>query len=205
MMDTYRDEQIDRFISNEMEPAERKAFCRELETDEELQKQVKLRGLLAEAEIREAEKQAFRALAAHPAKKRKKLIWSTAAVAAIVLGILFLIGNSYRYAPADIFRTYYVKPVIEPSRGGGETATILRAASDYLIQGRAQDAIALLTPEILDSEYSEEAEWLLLCAYLHTNDREKAKVTAESIIRKDGAYTAEATAILKELKEKKLF
>ena len=96
MMDTYRDEQIDRFISNEMEPAERKAFCRELETDEELQKQVKLRGLLAEAEIREAEKQAFRALAAHPAKKRKKLIWSTAAVAAIVLGILFLIGNSYR-------------------------------------------------------------------------------------------------------------
>lgn len=27
MMDTYRDEQIDRFISNEMEPAERKAFC----------------------------------------------------------------------------------------------------------------------------------------------------------------------------------
>lgn len=42
-------------------------------------------------------------------------------------------------------------------------------------------------------------------AYLHTNDREKAKVTAESIIRKDGAYTAEATAILKELKEKKLF
>ena len=196
-MDTYRDEQIDRFISNEMEPAERKAFCRELETDEELQKQVKLRGLLAEAEIREAEKQAFRALAAHPAKKRKKLIWSTAAVAAIVLGILFLIGNSYR--------TYYVKPVIEPSRGGGETATILRTASDYLIQGRAQDAIALLTPEILDSEYSEEAEWLLLCAYLHTNDREKAKVTAESIIRKDGAYTAEATAILKELKEKKLF
>ena len=187
-MDTYRDEQIDRFISNEMEPAERKAFCRELETDEELQKQVKLRGLLAEAEIREAEKQAFRALAAHPAKKRKKLIWSTAAVAAIVLGILFLIGNSYRYAPADIFRTYYVKPVIEPSRGGGETATILRTAS-----------------EILDSEYSEEAEWLLLCAYLHTNDREKAKVTAESIIRKDGAYTAEATAILKELKEKKLF
>ena len=186
-MDTYRDEQIDRFISNEMEPAERKAFCRELETDEELQKQVKLRGLLAEAEIREAEKQAFRALAAHPAKKRKKLIWSTAAVAAIVLGILFLIGNSYRYAPADIFRTYYVKPVIEPSRGGGETATILRTASDYLIQGRAQDAIALLTPEILDSEYSEEAEWLLLCAYLHTNDREKAKVTAESIIRKDGA------------------
>ena len=77
MMDTYRDEQIDRFISNEMEPEEHKAFCRELETNEELRKQVKLRGLLAEAEIREAEKQAFRALAAHPAKKRKKLIWST--------------------------------------------------------------------------------------------------------------------------------
>lgn len=56
MIDTYRDKQIDRFINNEMAPEERAIFIRELETDGELQQQVKLRGLLAEAEIREAEK-----------------------------------------------------------------------------------------------------------------------------------------------------
>ncbi len=119
-----------------------------------------------------------------------------------MLGILFLIGNSYRYAPADIFRTYYVKPVIEPSRGGGETATILRTASDYLIQDVRKDAIALLTPEILDSEYSEKPNGYYSAPICIPTTGEKAKVTAESIIRKDGAYTAEATAILKELKEK---
>ena len=50
-MDTYRDEQIDRFISNEMEPEEHKAFCRELETNEELRKQVKLRGQIGRAHV----------------------------------------------------------------------------------------------------------------------------------------------------------
>lgn len=206
MIDTYRDKQIDRFINNEMLPEERATFCRELETDGELRKQVKLRALLAEAEIRKAEKEALRILAAKSRKRNKRWVWGSVAAAAMVLGILFLAGNSYRYAPADIFRTYYTEPVIEPSRGGeGETATILRTASDYLVQDRAQDAIALLTPEILDSEYSEEAEWLLLCAYLCTNNREKAKETAESISRQGGLYAAEATAILGELNEKYLF
>ena len=182
MIDTYRDKQIDRFINNEMPPEERAVFIRELETDGELQQQVKLRGLLAEAEIREAEKEALRTLTGNSRRKRLRRLWSGAA-AAIVLGVLFFVGNSHRYAPADIFRTYYVEPVIEPSRGGNETAAILHTASGYLKQERAQDAIALLTPQILDSEYGEEAEWLLLCAYLYDNNREKAKVTAEAISR----------------------
>lgn len=205
MIDAYRNEQIDRFINNEMEPEERKAFSRELTTDEELKKQVKLRGLLAEAEIREAEKKALRALTAKPQKRHKRWIWSSAAAAAVVLGILFFVGNSHRYAPTDIFRTYYAEPVIEPSRGGNEAVAILYTASDYLKQERAQDAIALLTPEVLSSEYGEEAEWLLLCAYLYDNNREKAKETAEAISRKDGLYATEAAAILKQLNEKYLF
>lgn len=206
MIDTYKDRQIDRFINNEMPPEERAIFIRELETDGELQKQVKLRGLLAEAEIREAEKEAIRTLTEDARRKRQRRHWSSvAATAAIVLGMLYFVGNSHRYAPADIFQTFYTEPVIEPSRGGNETAGILRIASDYLKQERAQDAIALLTPEILDSEYGEEAEWLLLCAYLHADNREMAKETAESISRKDGLYATEATAILKQLNEKYLF
>ena len=51
MIDTYRDKQIDRFINNEMAPEERAIFIRELETDGELQKQVKLRGIGPEGGI----------------------------------------------------------------------------------------------------------------------------------------------------------
>ena len=77
MIDTYRDKQIDRFINNEMPPEERAVFIRELETDGELQQQVKLRGLLAEAEIREAEKEALRTLTGNSRRKRLRRLCSS--------------------------------------------------------------------------------------------------------------------------------
>ena len=83
MIDTYRDKQIDRFINNEMPPEERAVFIRELETDGELQQQVKLRGLLAEAEIREAEKEALRTLTGNSRRKRLRRLWSGAAAAIV--------------------------------------------------------------------------------------------------------------------------
>lgn len=206
MMDAYRDEQIDRFINNGMQPEEHEAFRRELEADEELQKQVKLRALLAEASVREAEKEALQALTSrHPARRRILMRSSAAAIAAVLLGVLFFIGNSHRYTPEDIFMSYYEQPVIEPSRGESEVPVLLNIANEYLIQNRAQDAIALLTPEILQSEYSEEAEWLLLCAYLQTGERAKAEATARSIRQQDGVYAAKATNILNALNEKLWF
>lgn len=205
MMDTYRDEQTDRFINNEMEPEERKAFCRELETNEELQKQVKLRGLLAEAEIREAERQAFRTLTANPRKQYKKLVRSSIAAAAIVSGILFFIGSSYRYTPAEIFPEHYEQPVIEPSRGVNEIPAILHIANTHLLHNQAQEAIALLTPEVLHSEYGEEAEWILLCAYLQANERTKARNAARNIRQQGGIYAEKAADILKALDERNWF
>lgn len=205
MTDAYRDNQIDRFVCNEMSPEERAAFCLQLQADEELQRQVKLRGLLAEAVTQEMEKEAFRAMKAGYSKRHLIIIRNCAAVAAVLLGLLFFIGNSHRYSPQELFRVHYVEPVIEPSRGGNEVASALRDASCCLEQGRTQEAIALITPKTLESDYGEEAGWLLLCAYLQAGERAKAKETALSIRRENGLYAAEAAAILKQLEEKRWF
>ena len=236
MTDAYRDNQIDRFVCNEMSPEERAAFCLQLQADKELQKQVKLRGLLAEAVTQEMEKEAFRAMKAGYSKDMRReckeceeirkeckgckeltdgqkarskrhliIMRNCAAVAAVLLGLLFFIGNSHRYSPQELFRAHYVEPVIGPSRGGNEVASALRDASCCLKQGRTQETIALITPQILESIYGEEAGWLLLCAYLQAGERAKAKETALSIRRENGLYAAEAAAILKQLEEKRWF
>lgn len=213
MTDIHRDNQIDRFICNEMSPEERAAFCQQLQVDEELQKQVKLRGLLAEAVTKDMEKEAFRAIKAGCGKEMRRehnkrhliIMRNCAAIAAVLLGLLFFVGNSHRYSPQDLFRTHYVEPVIEPSRGGNEIASALREASSCLKQGRTQEAIALITPRVLESNYGEEAEWLLLCAYLQAGKRTKAKETALSIHRKACLYATEAAAILEQLEEKRWF
>lgn len=209
-MNTHREEQIDRFIGNEMEPEEQQAFCHELEEDEELKRHVKLCAFAADAVTREAEKAAWQALKQQPKKQRpeksnRKRWISAAAVAAMVLGVLFFIGNSNRYVTTEIFSSYYEQPVIEPSRGENEVRNTLNMAGKYLAQEQAQDALELLTPEVLDSEYSEEAEWMLLCAYLQANLRKEAGQTAESISRKGGQYAEKAKEIGKKLKEKKWF
>lgn len=240
MTDAYRDNQIDRFVCNEMSPEERAAFCLQLQADEELQKQVKLRGLLAEAVTQEMEEEAFRAMKAGYSKDMRRdckethkkskemskeckgckestdgqkvrskrhliIMRNCAAIAAVLLGLLFFIGNSHRYSPQELFRVHYVEPAIEPSRGGNEVASALRDASCCLKQGRTQETIARITPQILESIYGEEAEWLLLCAYLQAGERAKAKETALSICRENGLYAAEAAAILKQLEEKRWF
>lgn len=204
MMDAHRDEQIDRFVGNEMEPDKRRAFCRLLEADEELKRQVELRALAADALTREAEKAAWQALKGMPQKRSGRRWWAGAAVAAaVVLGVMLFIGNSYRYTTTELFVRFYEQPVVEPARGGSEIPAILGIAGKYLTQERTQDALALLTPEVLDSEYGEEAEWLLLCAYLQANRREEALQTAEEIGRKGGVYAEKAKEIGRGLREKR--
>lgn len=204
-MDTHTEELIDRFVGNEMEPDERRDFCRRLEADEELKRQVELRALAADALTREAEKAAWQALkGGQPQKRRGTRLWTAAAVvAAVVMGVVLFIGNSYRYTTAELFGRFYEQPVVEPARGGSEIPEILAIAGRYLMQERAQDALALLTPEVLDSEYGEEAEWMLLCAYLQANRRKEAVQTAEKIGRKGGPYAEKAKEIERGLKEKR--
>ena len=49
----------------------------------------------------------------------------------------------------------------------------------------------------------EEAEWLLLCCYMKTNDRNKALQWVEKIKNNNGIYVKKTTFIEQLLKEKK--
>lgn len=202
-----RNEQIDRFIANEMEPAERREFCAEIEADRELKDEVTLRALLIEAATLEAEKEALQAIKRQSARTNSIPLktWSSLLVAAAMISALFLIGNGYRYTPAEVFTQYYEAPLIESSRGAGEPARQLQEVIACLEQHNGEKAIMLLDADILHSAYSEEAEWLLLCAYLQTGDREKAEATAQSIRQKKGIFTPKAEEVLKQLKEKRWF
>lgn len=200
-----RNEQIDRFIANEMESAERREFCSELEADRELKEEVALRTLLIEAATLEAEKEALQAIKRQSAGTNHLPLkmWSSVLVAAAMITVLFLIGNGYRYTPTEVFTQCYEAPLIEPSRGMGDYVRQLHEVITCLEQNNGEKAIMLLDDDVLHSAYSEEAEWLLLCAYLQTGDREKAEVTALSIRQKKGIFAAKAEEVLKELKEKR--
>lgn len=202
-----RNEQIDRFITNEMEPKERQEFCRELKTNPELKEEVTLRALLVEAATLEAEKEAMQVLKKQSARIINKplKVWSSVIAAAVIFSALFLIGNGYRYTPAEVFAQCYEVPPIESSRGARGFARQLHAVITCLEQNNGEKAIILLSSEVLHSAYSEEAEWLLLCAYLQTGEREKAEATARSIRQKQGVFASKADEILKQLKEKRWF
>lgn len=202
-----RNEQIDRFITNEMEPEERREFCRELEVNRELKEEVALRALLIEAATIESEKEALQAIKKQPARTVNKPLkmWNSIIAAAIIAGALFLIGNGYRYTPAEVYNQCYEAPLIESSRGTGETTRQLHEAITNLEQSNGEKAILLLDSNVLHSAYSEEAEWLLLCAYLQTGNREQAEAAALSIRQKKGVFAPQADEVLKQLKEKRWF
>lgn len=84
--------------------------------------------------------------------------------------------------------------------------SLLYVTVSFLNCNRAAEAIPILsTPHFLASEYAEEAEWLLLCAYLQDNEREKAETIAHRIIDGGGQYVDKATKIMTKLGEKRWF
>lgn len=248
-MEKEMDERIDRFIENEMQPAERDAFCHEMAANPKLKEQVILRKLLVEAEWVEAEQAARKAMQ----KRRRvpllptKRVGGFIAIAALLLGVVFLIGNGHRYTSDEIYQIYYAEPVVEPSRSGNAmdvadiqtnselvklyrqqkytevaalydqywsnrdwselpVASLLYATVSLLHCNRAAETIPLLSCSyLLTSPYSEEAEWLLLFAYLQIGELEEASRMADQIKAKDGQYGHQATQILLSLKEKRWF
>ena len=61
-------------------------------------------------------------------------------------------------------------------------------------------AIDLITPGTLQSDYEEEAQWILLGAYLQMNEKEKADSLATVIYRAEGVFSAQAEQIIHKLK-----
>lgn len=117
-MDKYiLDEQIDRFINDDMLPEEREDFCRKLNDDQGLKETVLIRKLLVEAQLRKSETE-FREkqhASSTPGKKHLKL-WA-AIVAAAVIALLLMIGNTFSHQPEELYYKFYSEPIVEHSRG----------------------------------------------------------------------------------------
>lgn len=121
------EQQIDRFINNEMSASEHQEFRQRLEMDKDLKKQVELRMILIEGELIHAEEKARAAMEAsghsgihsrHSGKTFRRSWLAAACVVLILLGIGYA-GHTYRYSTQEIYQTYYAIPVIERTRGEG--------------------------------------------------------------------------------------
>lgn len=83
-------------------------------------------------------------------------------------------------------------------------SSVLLVAYSLSEANQSEEAILLLKQLVAArNEYSEEAEWLLLGAYLKSDDREAAKSTAQKMMTQDSFYAAQAGTIYKQLNKKK--
>lgn len=119
-MDRYIiDEQIDRFVRDEMLPEEKKEFLEKVNADKELRKTVLLRKLIVEAQLRKSEAEFKQELQVSAKQGKKQLVfWITTAVAVAAIVVFIVIGNMFRYQPEELYREYYSKPIVQYSRGG---------------------------------------------------------------------------------------
>ena len=100
----------------------------------------------------------------------------------------------------QIFSEDYTDPEIEHARGNNNVVETLQTAIHQLKQKQPQAAIDLITPGTLQSDYEEEAQWILLGAYLQMNEKEKADSLATVIYRAEGVFSAQAEQIIHKLK-----
>lgn len=113
------EQQIDRFINNEMSLFEQEEFRRMLETDSHLKEQVKLRMILIEGELIRAEQKARLAIEASKHNIHPHSWVAVACILCIFAGIGLYVGSLHRYSPEEIYQTYYEVPIIGRARGEG--------------------------------------------------------------------------------------
>lgn len=133
-----KQEQIDRFLSGEMDKEEKTAFEQQMENDQELREEVELSRHIIHAFRYEGEQKAIDAIRSIPEdalekltaslgtkgkkKKHSLIIWMSVAAAAAVVCILLYIETRPQYTTYDLYARYYATQPYEtyPSRGGDE-------------------------------------------------------------------------------------
>ena len=98
------EQQIDRFINNEMSLFEQEEFRRMLETDSHLKEQVKLRMILIEGELIRAEQKARLAIEASKHNIHPHSWVAVACILCIFAGIGLYVGSLHRYSPEEIYQ-----------------------------------------------------------------------------------------------------
>ena len=100
------EQQIDRFINNEMSLFEQEEFRRMLETDSHLKEQVKLRMILIEGELIRAEQKARLAIEASKHNIHPHSWVAVACILCIFAGIGLYVGSLHRYSPEEIYHCF---------------------------------------------------------------------------------------------------
>lgn len=145
---TISEQQIDRFIQNEMTADEREQFVLSMRNDKDLKEQVAIRYLLLEGTLINNEEKARMALTniAHT-NNRKRVRWIAVACIILLLGMGGWFGNQPLYSPQELYLIYHSIPVLERARGGNEL-TKENAVTN-----------ALLTEWYEQGKYKDIADW----------------------------------------------
>lgn len=112
--------------------------------------------------------------------------------------------NAYEKQQYRVIAELYQKKNLSDLLDAFPVSTQLYISIAFMEQKKEQEAIPLLL-SLTDTQYKEEAEWLLLCCYMKTNDRNKALQWVEKIKNNNGIYVKKTTFIEQLLKEKKWF
>lgn len=112
--------------------------------------------------------------------------------------------TAYEQQQYEIITQLYRKKELSIWEDAFPVSTRLYIGIAFIEQQNIAEAIPLLLP-LTDTPYKEEAEWLLLCCYMKTNERNKALQIVEAIKENNGLYKEKAMSIEKLLKEKKWF
>ncbi|WP_175629413.1 hypothetical protein [Bacteroides acidifaciens] len=112
--------------------------------------------------------------------------------------------NAYEKQQYKVIAELYQKKNLFDMLDTFPVSTQLYISIAFMEQKKEQEAIPLLL-SLIDTQYKEEAEWLLLCCYMKTNDRNKALQMVERIKDNNGIYMQKTTFIEQLLKEKKWF
>lgn len=204
-------EQIDRYVLDELTDAERIAFEKEMQDNEELRTEVALMQHITVAFQRKEEEKLLQKKT-FIVRYKKPLISIISAAAAILL--FAYIGMQPKYSSGQLFETYFDETEFEiiPARNDKTPDEMQNellfsraiAGIPYHLQ-EAIDSLLHLSAMPADFEYREEAEWALALAYLKNGQRDKSQIILHQIIDKNSDYSANARELSEKLKSRKWF
>lgn len=147
------------------------------------------------------------------ARRRYLPILISLSVAAAIIAAVLFIGLQPRYSTGELYSRWRDSVVYEPFivRGGDEAAELQRKSLESAIacadSGETGQAIEKLIPIASDrqSEYREDAQWLLVVVYLRIDERMKAEKILREIVENKGSLSDEAKELMNEINMKRWF
>lgn len=143
---TMLEQQIDRFVQNEMTPDEREQFVLSMRNNKELKEQVAIRHLLSEGILISNEEKVWTALTNTVRTGHQKSIrWVAAACVILLIGVGGWLGNQPLHSSQELYLTYHSIPVLERARSGNnlteENAIINAQLTEWYEQGKYKEIV----------------------------------------------------------------